>query len=449
MFIGRNIRLFVVTIAGCVALAMSSISSAGPLADWLAGSTATQTSYFAPASYSSSGCSTCTTAPMATPSAPAVTYHAPAPIYSYKAPTVTYSPAVSTPVVAFSPTVAYQPTAVQDPMKQPWFPNLGQRRWWRRIQRQQTYSPVVASSCGTPACAPTVAYRPTQVRYIPQTSYRTVWRRVPVTNYRPVASVDPCTGCTTTVMKPCSTYTWQAQRVPTVCYRPVQTQPRTGFFQRLCNRWKQPATPTYSYSPAVACPAPCSTCPTPCTTGSCSTGACGVPMSSMVSSAPGYYSGSPSGCSSCNVPSMPGPATSLPPVVPSTSSPNSSGSGSGSMVPIPETGPPSLNQNTQLKPSTDGQQLLRLPPVDPPTQNPAKTDREKKFPVDPIPDTDTDATETDWNINRAPKLLDPRDKTAVRPMTHRWAVRQVVWPKVDPKPEEKRWDDSGWVAAPR
>jgi len=386
---------------------------------------------------------------MATPSAPAVTYHAPAPIYSYKAPTVTYSPAVSTPVVAFSPTVAYQPTAVQDPMKQPWFPNLGQRRWWRRIQRQQTYSPVVASSCGTPACAPTVAYRPTQVRYIPQTSYRTVWRRVPVTNYRPVASVDPCTGCTTTVMKPCSTYTWQAQRVPTVCYRPVQTQPRTGFFQRLCNRWKQPATPTYSYSPAVACPAPCSTCPTPCTTGSCSTGACGVPMSSMVSSAPGYYSGSPSGCSSCNVPSMPGPATSLPPVVPSTSSPNSSGSGSGSMVPIPETGPPSLNQNTQLKPSTDGQQLLRLPPVDPPTQNPAKTDREKKFPVDPIPDTDTDATETDWNINRAPKLLDPRDKTAVRPMTHRWAVRQVVWPKVDPKPEEKRWDDSGWVAAPR
>ena len=47
----------------------------------------------------------------------------------------------------------------------------------------------------------------TVVNYVPYTAYRTNWKKVPVTKYRPVTTSDPCTGCTMTCMKPCTTYT--------------------------------------------------------------------------------------------------------------------------------------------------------------------------------------------------------------------------------------------------
>jgi hypothetical protein len=63
------------------------------------------------------------------------------------------------------------------------------------------------------------------VNYVPYTDYRTTWQRVPVTNYKPVTSVDPNTGCTTTCMRPCTDQQWQLQRIPYTTYRPVyQTQ---------------------------------------------------------------------------------------------------------------------------------------------------------------------------------------------------------------------------------
>jgi hypothetical protein len=63
------------------------------------------------------------------------------------------------------------------------------------------------------------------VNYVPYTDYRTTWQRVPVTNYKPVTSVDPNTGCTTTCMRPCTDHQWQLQRIPYTTYRPVyQTQ---------------------------------------------------------------------------------------------------------------------------------------------------------------------------------------------------------------------------------
>ena len=63
------------------------------------------------------------------------------------------------------------------------------------------------------------------VNYVPYTDYRTTWQRVPVTNYRPVTSTDPTSGCTTTCMRPCTDYQWQLQRIPYTTYRPVyQTQ---------------------------------------------------------------------------------------------------------------------------------------------------------------------------------------------------------------------------------
>ena len=58
------------------------------------------------------------------------------------------------------------------------------------------------------------------VNYVPYTAYRTCWKRVPVTQYRPVTKTDPCSGCTTTCMRPCTTYTYQMQRVPYTTYRP-------------------------------------------------------------------------------------------------------------------------------------------------------------------------------------------------------------------------------------
>ena len=61
----------------------------------------------------------------------------------------------------------------------------------------------------------------TVVNYVPYTAYRTSWKRVPVTTYKPVTNADPCTGCTVTCMRPCTTYTYQMQRVPYTTQRPV------------------------------------------------------------------------------------------------------------------------------------------------------------------------------------------------------------------------------------
>ena len=64
----------------------------------------------------------------------------------------------------------------------------------------------------------------TVVNYVPYTAYRTAYKRVPVTQYRPETNTDPCTGCTVTCMKPCTSYTYQCQRVPYTTYRPVYRQ---------------------------------------------------------------------------------------------------------------------------------------------------------------------------------------------------------------------------------
>ena len=59
------------------------------------------------------------------------------------------------------------------------------------------------------------------VNYVPCTSYRTSYERVPVTQYRPQTSTDPCTGCSVTCMRPCTSYTYRMRRVPYTTYRPV------------------------------------------------------------------------------------------------------------------------------------------------------------------------------------------------------------------------------------
>lgn len=91
----------------------------------------------------------------------------------------------------------------------------------------------------------------TVVSYVPYTAYRTEWKRVPVTSYRPVTNSDPCTGCTVTCMRPCTTYTYQCQRIPYTTHRPVY---RTETYQ-------VPVTTLTNDCDTGAC-STCPTCPT-------------------------------------------------------------------------------------------------------------------------------------------------------------------------------------------
>lgn len=108
------------------------------------------------------------------------------------------------------------------------------------------------------------------VNYVPYTAYRTCWKRVPVTTYKPVTNSDPCTGCTVTCMRPCTTYSYQMQRVPYTTYRPCY---RT-------ETYKVPVTTITN----DCCSDPCNTCPT-CPTGSptagCSTCTAGASVPNM------------------------------------------------------------------------------------------------------------------------------------------------------------------------
>ena len=111
----------------------------------------------------------------------------------------------------------------------------------------------------------------TVVNYVPYTAYRTSWKRVPVTTYRPVTNSDPCTGCTVTCMRPCTKYTYQMQRVPYTTQRPVY---RT-------ETYKVPVT-TITNDCATG---GCSSCNS-CATGGCSTCGTGVQAAPMQGFAP-------------------------------------------------------------------------------------------------------------------------------------------------------------------
>lgn len=76
--------------------------------------------------------------------------------------------------------------------------------------------------CGEGYCEETV------VRYVPNVAYRTVWQPVPVTTYRRTVNYNPATGLPITCTKPCTTYTYQARRVPYTTYRPIYTTVPVG-----------------------------------------------------------------------------------------------------------------------------------------------------------------------------------------------------------------------------
>jgi hypothetical protein len=82
-----------------------------------------------------------------------------------------------------------------------------------------------------------------QTSYVPETTYRTEYKCVPVTSYKPSCEVDPCTGCTVECMQPVTQYVQQAVNVPVTQYRAVTT---TKYVQMQ---------PGYAAPPAAGMPA--------------------------------------------------------------------------------------------------------------------------------------------------------------------------------------------------
>lgn len=168
----------------------------------------------------------------------------------------------------------------------------------------------------------------TVVNYVPTTSYRTSWDRVPVTQYRPETKSDPCTGCSVTCMKPCTTYTYRMKRVPYTSYKPVY---RT-------ETYKVPVT----YITNNCATGGCATCPTAAPSPTCTD--CGVPATSA---APVYNTAPTYGGTVYSQPTYAQPSTIT--SAPSGTITTDGGFQSQSTLPtVPAELSPSLNpQNTQ------------------------------------------------------------------------------------------------------
>ena len=84
-------------------------------------------------------------------------------------------------------------------------------------------APVVAPVAAIPAPPPPVMVPMQQTSYVPETTYRTEYKCVPVTTYKPSCEIDPCTGCPMECMQPVTQYVQQAVNVPVTQYRAVTT----------------------------------------------------------------------------------------------------------------------------------------------------------------------------------------------------------------------------------
>ncbi|MBN1589133.1 MAG: hypothetical protein JW888_06440 [Pirellulales bacterium] len=109
------------------------------------------------------------------------------------------------------------------------------------------FVPTSTSSCGscaTGSCTTSCSPCATQTCcYVPQTSYRTVYRMTPVTTCQAVCGCDPCTGCPVTAYRPVTSYQRCAQLIPYTTYRMV---------------WSNPCATSYSPC-ATSCGSGCST----------------------------------------------------------------------------------------------------------------------------------------------------------------------------------------------
>jgi hypothetical protein len=243
----------------------------------------------------------------------------------------------------------------------------------------------------------------TVVNYVPQTCYRSCWKRIPVTQYRPVTNTDPCSGCTVTCMRPCTTYSWKMERVPYTTYRPVY---RT-------ETYKVPVT--YFTTDCGNTNPSCTSCNTGCDT--CNTGGQTV--------GPAFNSGG-----------QPTPADSPPSIngsVPTTSTgyyqqPTQYNAGNAMIVNPTMTQRP-VNTNMQLPPDTT--QLMNLPNMQStPLYNTTPTNTN---PVDAYPLPDPQGFQ--WENNPAAS----NDDKQARDLLHqRWSYSPVRLAKYESEVQSAR-----------
>ncbi len=112
-----------------------------------------------------------------------------------------------------------------------------------RVAPLMPMAPVAAPIMAPVAAPPAPVMVPMQkTSYVPETTYRTEYRNVPVTTYKPSCEIDPCTGCPVECMQPVTQYVQQAVNVPVTQYRAVTS---TQYVQMQ---------PGYAGAPAYAPP---------------------------------------------------------------------------------------------------------------------------------------------------------------------------------------------------
>ncbi len=450
------IALFVVA----ESLLLVSPAQGGPILNWLFGESAPTNdqvvAYYPPtAAYYP-----------ATSNVPSQAYYGGTPGAAYASScnqnTVAYR--VATPSVCCEPTVVYQaPQNICNPIPVACEPQ--RTSCWDRI-----------TSCfGGGASRPAVpVYDP-----VPRASYRTAWKQIPVTRYRPITTTDPVTGYPVTVMKACTTYTWQPDRQ------------RCGFFGRLFGQC----------DPAPVAVNPC--CPDPCMTTQCvvTSDSCGWGIPSMVPTpavapyyAPGAVTIPGSGAPSGTFPQAPSvPPTLSPNAVPApgagppaTSVPRSASpepaetrpslvpgygdvnSGGGAPQPSPSAtwnsgasnASPTAEDGTIENDAARTQTILSKPVPLPAFGNPAARSNESR--PAPVPDPDATPARIEEEPS-TPQLLNPGDQVAVLRSNQAWAVTTITWPTASklgrrplsttttaqPRPRRLELDESGWRSIAR
>jgi hypothetical protein len=324
------------------------------------------------------------------------------------------------------------------------------------------YTPVSTSpaattdgACGAGVCQQTV------VQYVPQTAYRTVWAPVPVTEYKTTTTYNPATGLPITCTRPCVSYTYQARRVPYTTYRPVLAQvplasaPTT--YTGVAQAGYQQAVPAYTPGNVLPGGTDCN-CAVPAVTPSIGTAIPSVP-------APGTtpYPASPSS----SYPSATPYATPWTPVEPGTGgAANAAPAGSSDPsqqapslppnYPVPGAdspyyqqypAPPEVAEPPDAIPAAPSPPGSAAPQLESPSPPPAGSSSGGAPPINsptggtgdgatsifrlrPVPDLDRRPDSAD----EAPRLLDPRDRTAVRPTytasaadDPRWTATPIHW----------------------
>lgn len=335
-------------------------------------------------------------------------------------------------------------------------------------------SPAGSSTAGAEAYS--YYGQPTTVNYVPpRFTYRTTYAAVPVYMYRPVTVYQPATGQPVTCLQPATT---------TQC-QPCRT--RTSWFSHSWFNWGRSscgsgacgsAPPTTAYCASGYC-APATTC---------NYGQCGQPyypgQPSVViptvptqpaivpgTTAPGTIV-SPLPPAGSTVPPPPtrivpgpggsfspadtrpslspgggtfGPRTITPPLS-APSFPTDPAAPGGTIVPSPAApfNPGGFGSGSGYAPATDpySSSTTSVGPIRAPEMRaqvaPKAVDQPRGPVLAPGVQTvpDPDALQPARPINRAPQLLDPRDKTASAQKAmrtdQRWAVVPAVWPKVEP-----------------